>query len=529
VNELDLRRRYQKHLCSCPALGLQVDISRMPFPDDYLDDLREPMSRAFLAMKELERGAKANIDEDRMVGHYWLRAPELAPNADIRAEIEGTILAIKKFAEDVHEQQISPEQGDGFFVVLVIGIGGSVLGGQFVCDALGRGDDPMVVRFLDNTDPDGMDRTLEELDESLNQTLTIVISKSGDTRETRNAMKEVEAAYRRAGLNFARHAVAVTGKDSPLHKQADNEHWLATFPIWDWVGGRNSVLSAAGLLPAALQGIDIDALLSGARACDVVTRGGKPAENPSAILAAMWHFACKEQHRRNMVILPYRDRLAIFSRYLQQLVMESLGKARDRQGKAVHEGLTVYGNKGTTDQHSLVQQLRDGMNDFFVTFIEVLRDRNDTSLTVESDVTSGDYLHAFLYGTRNALYENGRPSITIVLEDLSARTVGVLIALFERAVGLYAELIDVNAYDQPGVEAGKKAADQVFEMQRNVLSYLRANPGKSLNADEVAVAIGHPDAAEMVLHILDHAAANKDHAVRREVGAGPCNARYRAQ
>ncbi len=421
-----------------------------------------------------------------------------------------------------------PERGDGFFVVLVIGIGGSVLGAQFVCEALGKSDDPMIVRFIDNTDPDGIDRTLEELDESLDQTLTLVISKSGDTKETRNGMVEVAAAYRRAGLNFARHAVAITREGSSLHQRAVGEHWLATFPMWDWVGGRTSVLSAVGLLPAALQGIDIDALLAGARDCDIVTRNRALAENPAALLALMWHYAVEEREKRNMVILPYRDRLSLFSRYLQQLVMESVGKEKTRKGETVHCGLTVYGNKGSTDQHSFVQQLRDGTDDFFVTFVELLRDRTEKSVLVEEDVTAGDYLHGFLHGTRTALYENDRQSITLTLDELNARSVGVLIALFERAVGLYAELIDVNAYDQPGVEAGKKAAEKILGLQRQALAHLRGHPGAAFTVEEIATAVGRPEAAEAVLHILEHAAASSDHAVIRTPGANVFNARYRA-
>jgi len=525
MNELELWRRYQKHLCVCPTIGLQLDISRMMFADDFLDAMTEPMSRAFAAMMEIERGAEANVDEHRMVGHYWLRAPELVPTAAIRADIERTVAAVKRFARDVHDQKIVPERGDGFFVVLVIGIGGSVLGAQFVCDALGKTDDPMMVRFIDNTDPDGIDRTLEELDESLDQTLTIVISKSGDTKETRNGMVEVAAAYRRAGLNFAKHAVAITREGSSLHQRAVGEHWLATFPMWDWVGGRTSVLSAVGLLPAALQGIDIDALLAGARDCDIVTRNCTLAENPAALLALMWHYAVEERDKRNMVILPYRDRLSLFSRYLQQLVMESLGKEKNRKGESVHCGLTVYGNKGSTDQHSFVQQLRDGTDDFFVTFVEVLCDRGEKSIMFEENVTTGDYLHGFLHGTRTALYEKGRQSMIITLDELNARSVGVLIALFERVVGLYAELIDVNAYDQPGVEAGKRAAQRTLELQRKVLGYLRAHPGSALTVEEIAAAIGQPDAAEAILHILEHTAANPDHGLIRTPGANAFSTR----
>ncbi len=526
MNPRELWDRYQRYLCVSPDIGLQLDISRMAFDDAYLDGMAEPASRALAAMDRLERGEKANIDEDRMVGHYWLRAPELAPDEGIRAEIAQGIANVKEFADGVHTGRIKPEGEDGFYIVLVVGIGGSALGPQFVSDALGTADDPIIVRFLDNTDPDGIHRTLTELEDVLPQTLTVVVSKSGGTKETLNGMLEAAEAYRRAGLSFPRHAVAVTCEGSALHNKAVDERWLRTFPMWDWVGGRTSVLSTVGLLPAALQGFDIDAMLSGARKCDAATRSENVLENPAVLLALMWHYAGEGRGTRNMVVLPYRDRLVLFSRYLQQLVMESLGKGRTRKGDAVCQGLTVYGNKGSTDQHAYVQQLRDGLNDFFVTFFNVLHDRDEPSINVDPGVTTGDYLSAFWQGTRAALYDNGRESITITLDELSARSVGALIALFERTVGLYAELIDVNAYDQPGVEAGKKAAGVVLDLQNSVLAHLREDAESSLTADQIASAVGEPDAVEDIHHLLEHAVANPDHGIRRKAGATPMDSRY---
>src|SRR5437773_5941210 len=137
--------------------------------------------------------------------------------------------------------------------------------------------------------------------------------------------------------------------------------------------------------------------------------------------------------------------------------MESLGKEKDLDGKIVHQGIAVYGNKGSTDQHAYVQQLRDGVLNFFVTFIEVDKDRRSPAIEVEDGITSGDYLQGFLRGTRSALYESGRESITMSIPEVNAFNISALIALFERAVGFYASLVNVNAYDRAGVEAGKKA------------------------------------------------------------------------
>nr|MBA3963461.1 glucose-6-phosphate isomerase [Chthoniobacterales bacterium] len=339
----------------------------------------------------------------------------------------------------------------------------------------------------------------------LDETLVIVISKSGGTKETRNGMLEAEHHFRAAGLDFARHAVAVTGKGSELDQHAEKNGWLARFPMHDWVGGRTSVMSAVGLVPMALLGFDLDQFLAGAAAMDVKTRQPNEKQNAALLLALMWFYAGDGQGKKDMVILPYKDRLALFSKYLQQLVMESLGKKLDLDGNEVHQGIAVYGNKGSTDQHAYVQQLRDGVANFFATFIEVRKDRATPRFEVEPGVTSGDYLQGFLRGTRAALYEGERDSITISISQVDAFHVGALIALYERAVGFYGSLVNVNAYHQPGVEAGKKAATRILELQPKVLGGLSEN---AQSADEIATAIGADP--EDVYHELQHLAANDD-------------------
>ena len=351
-----------------------------------------------------------------------------------------------------------------------------------------------------------MDAVLASLAGKLAETIVVVISKSGGTAETRNGQLEAAAAFKAAGLDFTRHFVAITGAGSKLDEVARREGWIARFPMWDWVGGRTSELCAVGLLPAALQGIDCDALLGGAAAMDEVTRRPVVAENPAALLALMWHFATDGRGSQDMVVLPYKDRLLLFSRYLQQLVMESLGKELDLAGRVVNQGIAVYGNKGSTDQHAYVQQLRDGVNNFFITFIEVLKDRAGAPLEVDPGVTSGDYLQGFLLGTRDALSEKNRWSVTLTLADVSTRSVGMLIALYERVVGLYASLIGINAYHQPGVEAGKKAAGGVIALKLKLSAALKAAPGRNFTAESLAPHGG--GAPALTLQILEHLAAN---------------------
>ena len=500
--------RFKEHYFQNPSLGFSLDISRIPFPDGFISSMEPAMQKAFAEMDALEGGAIANADENRRVGHYWLRSPELAPTAELTHEITSTLAAIKEFAGKVHRGEVAGPAGK-FRELLVIGIGGSALGPQFVSQALGRlrgARDKMAVHFFDNTDPDGIDSVLAHIGRRLRQTLVVVISKSGGTAETRNGMLEAAAAFKAAGLEVPKHFVAVTGAGSKLDATAISEGWLARFPMWDWVGGRTSELCAVGLLPAALQGIKIDPLLAGAAAMDKLTRRRVTAANPAALLALMWHFATDGRGAKDMVVLPYKDRLLLFSRYLQQLVMESLGKEFDRQGRTVNQGIAVYGNKGSTDQHAYVQQLREGVNNFFVTFIEVLEDRHGTSLEVEPGVTSGDFLQGFLLGTRDALSEKDRWSATITLREVSPRSVGMLIALYERVVGLYASLIDINAYHQPGVEAGKKAAGGVITLKLKIAAALREAPGQPFTAAELAERTGGDP--EMAFKILEHLAAN---------------------
>src|SRR4051812_32709888 len=166
MDQRSLWDRYRKYLCDCPTVGLRLDVSRMRFPDGFLDQMRPAMGEAFAAMEALERGATANPDEQRQVGHYWLRAPERAPKPELRQAIEQTVAAIKDFARAVHGGTVAPPGGGTFDRVLVVGIGGSALGPQLCADALtasgAGGADKMKPFFLHNTDPGGIDRTLDQ-------------------------------------------------------------------------------------------------------------------------------------------------------------------------------------------------------------------------------------------------------------------------------------------------------------------------------------------------------------------------------
>ncbi|RRT67183.1 hypothetical protein B296_00039491 [Ensete ventricosum] len=341
---IKLWRRYVDWLYQHKELGLFLDVSRIAFTDEFLAEMEPRLQKAFHAMQELEKGAIANPDEGRMVGHYWLRDPKRAPNSFLRLQIENTLDAICKFADDIISATIKPPSSPAgrFTQILSVGIGGSALGPQFVAEALAPDNPPLKV-FI--------------------------------------------------------------------------------YLIQD------------------------------------------------------------------MVVLPYKDSLLLFSRYLQQLVMESLGKEFNLDGNRVflfhrlikellfmeikEAPISMRGYHFTLSNifidilsltviysyllvNSYIQQLREGVHNFFVTFIEVLRDRppgHDWEL--EPGVTSGDYLFGMLQhlaqGTRSALYANDRESISVTVQEVTPRSVGALVALYERAVGIYAYLININAYHQPGM------------------------------------------------------------------------------
>ena len=462
---------------SWKAAGVELDFARLELPEGLADRYREPIGRALQEMAAVEAGEKVNTDEGRMVGHYWLRNPDLAPG-NLSVAITETQRSIEEFGRDVFSGRFSN--------ILWIGIGGSGLGPQLLYDSLRVPGVTPGMFFLDNTDPFGFQRTLADIEQSggLKSTLTVIVSKSGGTKETANGMKFAKAAYEQAGLSFEEHAAAVTQPESALDKlagpeavddpQAAGPAWLKRFAIWDWVGGRTSLFSAVGLLPASLLGFDSKAFVAGAREMDEATRTESLEANPALMLATAWFHVVEHQSLRNMVVLPYCDRICLMSKYLQQLVMESVGK----EGK----GISVFGNKGSTDQHSYVQQLRDGYKDFFAMFLRVLNPEVEES-EVEPGVTAGDYLMAFQEGTAKALTETGRPSLRITTERFNEHTLGALIALFERAVGYYGAMLGINSYHQPGVEAGKTAAGELLAAQQAILKH-RPLDASSLVQDE---------------------------------------------
>ena len=442
-----------------------------------------PVDTAISGMQRLEAGDFVNFTENRQVGHYWLRAPELAPTQEVRQAITSSWQAIEEIECDPDGQ------------IVLLGIGGSALGAQLMHSALqtpGRTPDFVC---LDNCDPQGISDALGRIDPR--RARVVVASKSGRTNETLLALTAMRAHFDDAGVDFKAAAIAVTEDGS--HLSHLSKHWSTQYPVWSWVGGRTSLLSPVGLVPLALLGFDWRAALEGAALCDEWTRSSKPSENPALLLAQAWMYRKQERGLHTIVFQPYRDRLTLLSKYFQQLIMESIGKRLNRSGQDVLEGLTVLGNKGSTDQHSLMQQLIEGQDDTMVHFLETFE--HDTSLVAHESGLTCDHLLCALRGCRDALSQNGRANITLSLPRVDARSLGATVALFERAVGYYAFMADINAYDQPAVEHGKVAARGHLVTLAQLTKLLGDEP---MNVGTAASAVGQP--VEVVWRLLTHLA-----------------------
>lgn len=488
-----------------PTSGFALDFSGLKDLAKLDDQFFAKLPKVHQGILAIEAGEIKNPDEKRQVTHFTDRIEY--PKSELFAEVEAFATAIKN-------GEIKGSTGKKFTNVVINGIGGSALGPQLVNYALNgpywnelseaKRNGGLKVYFTDNTDSAGVRDLVNVVD--LEETLVLTISKSGGTQETYNNLKALEQAFAAVNLDYPKHAAAITMAGSKLDNYSRGENWLKVLPMAESIGGRTSETSIVGHLPATLAGIDFAELLRGACHMDELTRNEAFTANPAYQMAACWFAAGEGRGEKNMVIVPYSDRLLLLSRYLQQLVMESLGKELDLDGNPVYQGLNVFGNKGGTDAHAFIQQLNDGRNDFFVTFIEILEDAQHIDLAPGE--TMGDYLHGFKTGLSNALRAKDRQVIEMQIETMSAFNLGQIIALYERAVAAYAEMININAFHQPGVEAYKKASKEVSTMAETLRNFIAANKGFTGTAADVAEKLGLDKVREISgllnKHALNH-------------------------
>ncbi len=407
---------------------------------------------------------QADVRRRRMAGEYGFYG--LVDQA-------ATVRQIQAFAEGV---------GQAYDHVLVLGIGGSALGTKALLNALrrpawnewddeGREFFPRLT-ILENIDPTTVAAALERIDPR--RVLVNVISKSGGTAETMAQYLVVREWLEQAlGSAASRHLVFTTDPErGALRSIAQREH-IATLDVPTEVGGRFSVLSPVGLLPAALVGIDVEALLAGARVAVDRAESDDLLKNPPALYGALHWAADIGLAARIHVLMPYTDRLREFAEWYRQLWAESLGKRVDRTGKPVHVGPTPVGAVGATDQHSQVQLFMEGPYDKVITFMTVDHLGADLPIpgppkTLEGagnlppDLeylpghTLGELLRAEFEATSAALAEMGRMSCTLSLPDLSPATLGEAIMFFQLATGYAGAWYGIDPFDQPGVELGKR-------------------------------------------------------------------------
>jgi glucose-6-phosphate isomerase len=360
-----------------------------------------------------------------------------------------------------------------FRYILQIGIGGSALGATALYNALGkplarvdRSRSPRLF-VLDNIDPEETRAVIDRMDPR--ETLYHVVTKSGETVETiATFLVFLHQLKARVGKEYRGHLVFSTDPEKGFLRRLARKEKIQTFDIPPGVGGRFSVLSPVGLIPAALTGIDIRALLAGAARMDPICSRTRAEDNPAFVAALIHHLLDTRRGKTMAVFMPYARALREVADWFIQLWAESLGKKLSLAGKVVHAGQTPIRALGATDQHSVVQLFREGPNNKMFVFLEVERFRGDVeipSLYPKDETTGflggqtlGRLLNAEKRGTEVALTEAGRPNYTLHLSTISPETVGGLLYFLEVQTAFAGLLYNINAFDQPGVEAGKRAA-----------------------------------------------------------------------
>jgi glucose-6-phosphate isomerase len=459
--------------------GFFLDFSRQRLDDHSRDMLFSldgllGLRRRF---QQMAGGAKLNVTEKRAVLHTAARSfdndPILVDGRDIIPEIRRVRDQIRDFSDQVHRGEITGDGGRKFRHVVVIGIGGSYLGPEFVSTALASlADRDIALHYLANVDIDNFGAVIQAIDPP--STLWVVISKSFTTAETSANTLQAEQFMRSQGLDPAKHMVTVTAQGSP----GDNPDRpvLQTFHMFDFIGGRYSVTSAVGGVPLSLYlGYDrFEAFLKGAAEMDRHALSA-PAERNLPLIAALisvWNTTYLGYQQQ--AIIPYSTPLAKLAPHVQQLNMESNGKAVDIHGQFLPEpaGVVIFGEPGTNAQHSFFQLAHQG-RPFPIDFIGVLHPQHGRYDARSNGVTNHQELWANMLAQARAMaigaehddkaraFSGNRPSSTLIMEDLSPENIGRLLSFYEARTVYEGFLWGINSFDQFGVELGKKVADSL--------------------------------------------------------------------
>ena len=465
------------------AEGMAFNYASKQVDDDVLAALAKVADETQLVDKfaALYNGEVINTGEKRLVLHHMTRGQlgdaVVADGVDKREFYTGEQVKIAEFANKVHAGEITNAKGEKFTTVVQIGIGGSDLGPRAIYLALENwakvnNTFKMEAKFISNVDPDDAAGVLNTLD--VEHSLFVLVSKSGTTLETLTNESFVKDALKNAGLDPAKHMVAVTSQTSPLAKSAD---YLAAFFMDDYIGGRFSSCSGVGgaVLSLAFGPEVFASFLDGAAAADKTATNKNIFENPAMLDALIGVYERNVLGYPNTAVLPYSQALSRFPAHLQQLDMESNGKSVNRFGEPVNyvTGPIIFGEPGTNGQHSFYQLLHQGTDIIPLQFVGFRNNQMGKDVVLE-DSTSQQKLCAnvvaqivaFACGkedeNRNKYFAGGRPSSIIVGDQLNPKTLGVLLSHFENKVMFQGFVWNINSFDQEGVQLGKVLAKKVL-------------------------------------------------------------------
>ncbi|MBR3504770.1 MAG: glucose-6-phosphate isomerase [Clostridia bacterium] len=465
------------------AGGLTFNYAARPVDGEVLAALKALAAEAQLIEKyeALFNGEIINTGEKRLVLHQLTRGQlgkaVVVDGVDKRAFYVKEQEKAAQFAKRVHSGEIANAAGEKFTTVVQIGIGGSDLGPRAMYLALENwarqnGTFKMEARFISNVDPDDAASVLKSIDVS--RSLFVLVSKSGTTLETLTNESFVKDALRKAGLEPARHMVAVTSETSPLARSSD---YLAAFFMDDFIGGRYSSSSCVGGVVLSLAfGPEVFArFLSGAAETD------KLATNPDVTKNAALLDALIGVYERNVLgypttaVLPYSQALSRFPAHLQQLDMESNGKSVNRFGEAVAypTGPVIFGEPGTNGQHSFYQLLHQGTDIVPLQFVGFRQNQAGMDVDIQGSTSQEKLcanvvaqIMAFACGKKddnpNKAFAGGRPSSIIIGDQLTPESLGALLAHFENKVMFQGFCWNINSFDQEGVQLGKVLAKRVL-------------------------------------------------------------------
>lgn len=366
-------------------------------------------------------------------------------------------------------KEFANEKGSRYQHIVVLGIGGSALGTICLKQSLTHLFKSSKLHILDNIDPVMIDEVEDIID--LSKTLFIVVTKSGTTPETLSQFFYFKDKCEKNNCSARDHFVFITDPKIGLLRKIAEKEQIPSFPVPPNVGGRFSVLTAVGLLPAAMIGLNIDALLEGARNMRDQFLNENPEVNLPFQIAVIQYLLAGKGKTIN-VMTPYAQKLIRFADWYRQLLAESIGKKEDNNGHTVNTGITPINALGATDQHSQSQLYNEGPNDKLHIFIKVNSPAHqikipnpypeEKSVSYLKNITFNKLISTEMEGTVEALTKNDRPNITLEIEQVDEETLGELFILFEASTAFLGELFNINAFDQPGVELSKQITKKLL-------------------------------------------------------------------